>query len=209
VPSDTKHNLPFVITLEPSLEQDVREALAAMAELDSWSSHPGSPHRNRAMKHLLILLISAVAWTQVAEHANKGLKTEEGRKEMLGMLSGRNGSSVSGGQAGSVLGLKKGDTVVDLGTGAGMLLPFLSEAVGPIGRVLAEEITKDFLDKARENARQHGLSNVEFVLDRKGPQPAGEWGGPGGGGGHLHHFNYPAEMLACVRKALRPEGSSW
>jgi homoserine dehydrogenase len=34
LPSESKRNLPFVITLEPCLEQSVREALEAMSQLD-------------------------------------------------------------------------------------------------------------------------------------------------------------------------------
>ena len=40
LPSDSKHNLPFVITLEPSLEQAVQEAVATMAALDFMVEPP-------------------------------------------------------------------------------------------------------------------------------------------------------------------------
>ncbi|MBL8209235.1 MAG: homoserine dehydrogenase [Bryobacterales bacterium] len=40
LPSDSKHNLPFVITLEPSLEQSVQEAVTKMAALDFMVEPP-------------------------------------------------------------------------------------------------------------------------------------------------------------------------
>jgi ubiquinone/menaquinone biosynthesis C-methylase UbiE len=161
------------------------------------------------MKRAWILLIAALAaWTQVAEHANKGLRTEEGRKEMLGTLSApARVERLQAAKLAQSLGLKKGDTVVDLGTGAGMLLPFLSEAVGPAGKVIAEEITEEFLDKARENAGQHGLKNVEFVLgSEKDPNLPVDGVDLVVAVDTYHHFNYPAEMLAAIRNALRPGG---
>jgi homoserine dehydrogenase len=40
LPCDSKQNLPFVITLEPTVEQDVREAVAQMATLDFLREPP-------------------------------------------------------------------------------------------------------------------------------------------------------------------------
>jgi homoserine dehydrogenase len=40
LPSDSKHDLPFVITLEPTVEQDVRDAVAQMASLDFLTEPP-------------------------------------------------------------------------------------------------------------------------------------------------------------------------
>ena len=41
-------------------------------------------------------------------------------------------------------GIKPGMTVVDLGTGPGYMLPYLSEAVGPTGRVIARRYFPGF-----------------------------------------------------------------
>jgi hypothetical protein len=40
LPSDTKHNLPFVITVEPSSEQAIREAVEQMNRLDFLQEPP-------------------------------------------------------------------------------------------------------------------------------------------------------------------------
>ena len=48
------------------------------------------------------------------------------------------------------MGLEEGMTVADVGTGVGYMLPFLSRAVGPEGKVIAEDIFDDFLQGARD-----------------------------------------------------------
>jgi ubiquinone/menaquinone biosynthesis C-methylase UbiE len=58
--------------------------------------------------------------------------------------------------------LRPGDAVADIGAGSGYLLPHLSAAVGPAGRVYAQEIQDAFLPALRRHAR--ALSNVRVVL---------------------------------------------
>jgi arsenite methyltransferase len=61
--------------------------------------------------------------------------------------------------------LRPGETVVDLGSGAGMDSFLAARAVGPNGKVIGIDMTDEMLEKARANARAVGSSNVEF---RKG-----------------------------------------
>jgi SAM-dependent methyltransferase len=61
--------------------------------------------------------------------------------------------------------LELGETVLDLGSGAGMDAFLAARQVGPSGRVIGVDMTDAMLEKARENARAVGLDNVEF---RKG-----------------------------------------
>ncbi len=61
--------------------------------------------------------------------------------------------------------LREGETVLDLGSGAGFDAFLAARAVGPTGRVIGVDMTDEMLAKARDNARRTGLSNVEF---RKG-----------------------------------------
>lgn len=58
--------------------------------------------------------------------------------------------------------LHPGETVVDLGSGAGMDSFLAARQVGPTGRVIGVDMTPAMLEKARENARKTGVSNVEF-----------------------------------------------
>ena len=61
--------------------------------------------------------------------------------------------------------LRAGETVVDLGSGAGMDAFLAARQVGPTGRVIGVDMTDAMLEKARDNARKTGVENVEF---RKG-----------------------------------------
>lgn len=60
--------------------------------------------------------------------------------------------------------LKEGDTVLDLGSGAGFDCFLASKKVGPCGHVIGVDMTQDMLEKARRNAQDGGYANVEFRL---------------------------------------------
>jgi arsenite methyltransferase len=60
--------------------------------------------------------------------------------------------------------IKKGDTVIDLGSGAGNDC-FVARAItGETGKVIGIDMTGAMVDKARENAEKLGFNNVEFRL---------------------------------------------
>lgn len=60
--------------------------------------------------------------------------------------------------------LKKGDTVLDLGSGGGFDCFLAADKVGTNGNVIGIDMTPEMIDKARENARKGNYSNVEFRL---------------------------------------------
>ena len=60
--------------------------------------------------------------------------------------------------------LKTGETVVDLGSGAGNDVFIAQRIVGKTGRVIGIDMTQAMIDRARENARTLGCDNVEFRL---------------------------------------------
>lgn len=60
--------------------------------------------------------------------------------------------------------IKPGDTVVDLGSGAGNDCFIARQITGESGRVVGVDMTPNMIDKARENARKLKLENVEFRL---------------------------------------------
>jgi arsenite methyltransferase len=64
----------------------------------------------------------------------------------------------------AIASLQAGQTVLDLGSGAGFDCFLAAQAVGPSGRVIGVDMTHEMLAKARENAKQNGFSNVEFRL---------------------------------------------
>jgi SAM-dependent methyltransferase len=61
--------------------------------------------------------------------------------------------------------IKEGETVVDLGSGAGIDAFLASKSVKDDGKVIGIDFTDDMLTKAKSAAREHGFKNVEF---RKG-----------------------------------------
>ncbi len=64
----------------------------------------------------------------------------------------------------AIAALRSGETVLDLGSGAGFDAFLAARAVGPAGRVIGVDMTPEMLVKARANANQAGHANVEFRL---------------------------------------------
>ena len=60
--------------------------------------------------------------------------------------------------------LKEGETVLDLGSGAGMDVFLAANKVGPTGRVIGVDMTEAMIDKANAIAKSNGYENVEFRL---------------------------------------------
>jgi len=61
-------------------------------------------------------------------------------------------------------GIKPGNTVLDLGSGAGNDCFVARALVGETGYVAGIDFTEAMIEKARENARKLGYSNVDFIL---------------------------------------------
>ncbi len=60
--------------------------------------------------------------------------------------------------------IKEGDTVLDLGSGAGFDCFLASKKVGETGKVIGLDMTEEMIAKARILAKEHGYKNVEFKL---------------------------------------------
>ena len=159
------------------------------------------------MKYCLVLLCCCLS-AQVAEKANEGYKTPEARARVGSTLAAADRDArQKPKELVAAMGLKPGMSVADVGTGVGYMLPFLSEAVGAGGKVTAQDIFPDFLDKARQRMATEKLTNVQFVLgttdDPKLPANSVDT--------ILmldvyHHLDYPAKVLANLRTALKPDG---
>jgi ubiquinone/menaquinone biosynthesis C-methylase UbiE len=159
------------------------------------------------MKIVSCLLIAALPLAaQVAEKANENYKTKEGRAGVASTLSsaGRDERQKPK-ELVAALELKPGMVVADIGTGAGYMLPYLSEAVGTSGKIFAEDIYPDFVETAKKKAGS--LKNVEFVL---GNEKATNL--PPASVDVLfaldayHHFNYPRDLLADFKLVLKNDG---
>ena len=62
----------------------------------------------------------------------------------------------------ALAGMRPGETVLDLGSGAGLDCFLAAEQVGETGAVIGVDFTQDMIDKAVENAGKLGLGNVTF-----------------------------------------------
>jgi predicted methyltransferase len=100
-----------------------------------------------------------------------------------------------------------GMTVADVGAGTGLFSMLLADAVGPTGRVYAEEVVEKFSRLIAERAARERRENVVSVLGTE----AGIGLPPRSvdlvfACDVYHHFDRPADMLASMRRALREEG---
>jgi ubiquinone/menaquinone biosynthesis C-methylase UbiE len=107
----------------------------------------------------------------------------------------------------AALKVKPGDTVCDLGCGNGFYTIKLAQAVGDRGRVLAVDIQREMLELLKDRAAEEKITNIETVLgtvvDPKLPENSVD----------LvllvdvyHEFSHPEQMLATIRKCLKPKG---
>lgn len=60
--------------------------------------------------------------------------------------------------------IKKGDTIIDLGSGAGNDCFIARSETGESGKVIGIDFTPAMIEKARANAQKHNFENVEFRL---------------------------------------------
>lgn len=60
--------------------------------------------------------------------------------------------------------IEEGETVLDLGSGAGFDCFIAASKVGSTGKVIGMDMTPEMVEKARHNARRGGFENVEFHL---------------------------------------------
>ncbi len=70
--------------------------------------------------------------------------------------------------------LKEGETVLDLGSGAGIDCFLAANTVGEKGRIIGVDMTPEMLDKARQNAQKGHYTNVEFRLGEIENLPAAD-----------------------------------
>jgi len=105
------------------------------------------------------------------------------------------------------LNVQPGQIVCDLGAGNGFYTLWLAKLVGERGRVLAVDIQPEMLEMLKQRAEREKISNIELILgttvDPKLPE------------GKLdlvlmvdvyHELSNPQEVLAAVRKSLKPHG---
>lgn len=104
-------------------------------------------------------------------------------------------------------GLKPGYKVLDIGTGAGFYLPYLSKMVGETGKVYAIDSQEPAVDYAKNKVQKLGLTNVEVIKSEENKIPLPD---------HTIDFAYmcfvfheltsPTEFLSELVRVLKPGG---
>jgi ubiquinone/menaquinone biosynthesis C-methylase UbiE len=110
-------------------------------------------------------------------------------------------------QALDLLNLRAGMTVADVGAGTGYMSLRMARRVGPTGKVYANDLQPEMLQRLRAKSQREKLSNVETVqgTERDPKLPANTM--------DLvllvdvyHEFSEPQAMLGKIRESLKPDG---
>jgi predicted methyltransferase len=144
----------------------------------------------------------------VAPGANDRYATEEGRAMSIRIFEGEGRDEYQKpDEIVRNLALDEGDVVCEVGAGSGYFTPYLSKAVGPAGRVYAEDPQREFLDALRQKAETQGLRNVQIVVgtytDTRLPDGVCDVTFILDA---YHHFEWPRTMLAAIEGDTRPGG---
>jgi len=100
---------------------------------------------------------------EVLDTPDKSLRMGYSEADLAAVPEGAN-LGLGCGNPQAIAAMRPGETVVDLGSGAGFDCLLASKQVGPSGHVIGVDMTHEMLKKARENAAKIGASNVEFRL---------------------------------------------
>ena len=105
------------------------------------------------------------------------------------------------------LDLKPGMVVADIGCGNGFYSLLMAKQVAPDGKILAVDIQQEMLHLLELRSKKEGVTNIEpilsTVLDPKLPEAAVDMVFMVD---VYHEFSYPEQMLAGIRKSLKPDG---
>lgn len=155
-----------------------------------------------------VFLMAATSMAQVATTANEEYRTHALREKAASeMGSNFRGALEQSGALVDSLGLHVGDTVADVGTGVGHLLPYIVRRIGTDATIFAVDIYPEFVDRVRKRAAAAGWRNVHPVLgtERDPKLPANRLDAA-----ILldtyHHLNYPEATMRAVRRALKAGG---
>src|SRR5271168_1818396 len=107
---------------------------------------------------------SSCCGPEVAETSHdKARRMGYSEAELAAVLEGAN-LGLGCGNPQAIAAMRPGETVVDLGSGAGFDCFLAAQQVGDTGHVIGVDMTHEMLRRARDNAARIGASNVEFRL---------------------------------------------
>jgi arsenite methyltransferase len=129
-----------------NIKEKVKERYGRIAERNSTCCLP---------------LSSCCGSTDPAKNISKSIGYSE--EELKAVPEGAN-LGLGCGNPVALASLRKGETVLDLGSGAGFDCFLAANIVGKEGKVIGVDMTPEMVDKARENAKKGNYTNVEFRL---------------------------------------------
>jgi len=138
------------------IKKVVRDGYARIAKQDSPCCQPVN---------------SCCGGTDLAQSISKSLGYTE--DELKAVPEGAN-LGLGCGNPVALASLREGETVLDLGSGAGFDCFLAADRVGKSGRVIGIDMTPEMIDRARENARKGDYTNVEFRLGEIENLPAAD-----------------------------------
>ena len=141
---------------EAEIKKVVREGYAQIAKQGSYCRAPSS---------------CCGGSTELAEDISKKMGYRD--EELKSVPEGAN-LGLGCGNPVALASLKEGETVLDLGSGAGFDCFLAADKVGKQGKVIGVDMTPEMLEKARENARKGNYENVEFRLGEIESLPAAD-----------------------------------
>ena len=131
---------------EAEIKKVVREGYAEIAKKEGSCCAPVS---------------SCCGSTDLAQNISKGIGYSD--EELTSVPDGAN-LGLGCGNPVALASLAEGETVLDLGSGAGFDCFLAAKKVGKQGKVIGVDMTPEMIEKARENARKGNYENIEFRL---------------------------------------------
>ncbi len=131
---------------EAEIKKLVREGYAAIARKESSCCAPTS---------------SCCGGADLAQTISKGIGYSD--EELTSVPEGAN-LGLGCGNPVALASLAEGETVLDLGSGAGFDCFLAANKAGKQGKVIGVDMTPEMIEKARENARKSNYENIEFRL---------------------------------------------
>lgn len=106
-----------------------------------------------------------------------------------------------------LVGIGRGQTVADIGAGSGYYTVRLAPVVGDAGRVIAQDITPQYLTDLKRRVRRAGLRNVGFVQGAAGDPRLPRAAVDAALMIHMYHeIAQPYALLGKLRASLKPGG---
>ena len=131
---------------ESEIKKAVREGYAKIAKRERSCCTPASP---------------CCGGADLAQDISKAIGYSD--EEMTSVPEGVN-LGLGCGNPIALASLVEGETVLDLGSGAGFDCFLAANKVGKTGKVIGVDMTPEMLEKARENAQKDNYENIEFRL---------------------------------------------